>query len=83
MMSQLVTPSEQGQLQGANASIMAVAGLFGPGLFSFTFAWSIARGPAAGWPGLAFLLAAALLVLAAALAWQVTRRVEASEPGAN
>jgi MFS transporter, DHA1 family, tetracycline resistance protein len=83
MMSQLVTPSEQGQLQGANASVMAVAGLFGPGLFSFTFAWSIARGPAAGWPGLAFLLAAALLVLAAALAWQVTRRAEVSEPGAN
>ncbi|HEU0158771.1 MAG TPA: TCR/Tet family MFS transporter [Hyphomicrobiaceae bacterium] len=83
MMSQLVTPSEQGQLQGANASIMAVAGLFGPGLFSFTFAWSIARGEAAGWPGLAFLLAAALLVLATALAWQVTRTAEVSEPGAN
>jgi DHA1 family tetracycline resistance protein-like MFS transporter len=72
MMSRLVTPSEQGQLQGANSSIMAVAGLLGPGLFSFTFAWSIARA-GAGLPGLAFLLAAALLVLAALLAWQVTR----------
>jgi DHA1 family tetracycline resistance protein-like MFS transporter len=73
MMSQLVTSSEQGQLQGANASIMALAGLFGPGLFSFTFAWSIAEGAAARWPGLAFLLAAALLFAAALLAWQVTR----------
>jgi DHA1 family tetracycline resistance protein-like MFS transporter len=73
MMSQLVTPSEQGQLQGANASIMAVAGLFGPGLFGFTFAWSIAAGSASGLPGLAFLLASVLLVSGAALAWRVTR----------
>jgi MFS transporter, DHA1 family, tetracycline resistance protein len=76
MMSQLVSPSEQGQLQGANASIMAVAGLFGPGLFSFAFAWSIARGSAAELPGLGFVLAAALLVLAVALAWQVTRTTQ-------
>jgi len=73
MMSQLVTPSEQGQLQGANSSIMAVAGLIGPGLFSLSFAWSIANGPAARLPGFAFLLAAVLLVGAAALAWRVTR----------
>jgi DHA1 family tetracycline resistance protein-like MFS transporter len=83
MMSQLVSPAEQGQLQGANASIMAVAGLFGPGLFSFAFAWSIARGSAVELPGLGFLLAAALLVLAAALAWQVTRAAHVRGSGAN
>jgi DHA1 family tetracycline resistance protein-like MFS transporter len=80
MMSRLVTASEQGQLQGANSSIMAVAGLFGPGLFSLTFAWSVASG---GMSGLAFLLAAALLVLGAALAWQVTRHDTAGGPEAN
>jgi MFS transporter, DHA1 family, tetracycline resistance protein len=83
MMSKLVTASEQGQLQGANASIMAVAGLIGPGLFSLTFAWSIARGGAAQLPGLAFLLAAALLVVAVALAWQVTRGAQVSAGDAN
>jgi len=83
MMSKLVTASEQGQLQGANASIMAVAGLIGPGLFSLTFAWSLARGGAAELPGLAFLLAAALLVVAVALAWQMTRGAQVSAGDAN
>jgi DHA1 family tetracycline resistance protein-like MFS transporter len=83
MMSKLVSASEQGQLQGANASIMAVAGLIGPGLFSFTFAWSIAGGSGAQLPGLAFLLAAALLVLAVALAWQVTRGGQLSADAAS
>ena len=73
LMSRLVGVSEQGQLQGANASIMALAGLFGPGLFTQAFARSIA--PGEGWhlPGAPFLLAAALLLGAAALAWRVTR----------
>lgn len=75
MMSRLVDASEQGQLQGANSSIMALAGLIGPGLFSYSFAWSI--GPSAVWhvPGAPFLLAGALLVAAAALSWHVTRSV--------
>jgi DHA1 family tetracycline resistance protein-like MFS transporter len=52
---------------------MALAGLLGPGLFSQTFARSIA--PDAAWhlPGAPFLLASAMLVAAATLAWWVTR----------
>lgn len=73
LMSRLVSGSEQGQLQGANASLMALAGLLGPGLFSQAFARSIA--PDAAWhlPGAPFLLAAAMLAAATALAWRVTR----------
>jgi DHA1 family tetracycline resistance protein-like MFS transporter len=73
LMSRLVSGSEQGQLQGANSSLIALAGLIGPGLFAHTFAWSIA--PDATWhlPGAAFLLAAAMLAAGAALAWWVTR----------
>jgi len=73
LMSRLVGASEQGQLQGANSSIMALAGLLGPGLFTQAFARAIT--PGEGWhlPGAPFLLAAALLVAAAALAWRVTR----------
>jgi DHA1 family tetracycline resistance protein-like MFS transporter len=73
LMSRLVSGSEQGQLQGANASLMALAGLLGPSLFSQTFARFIA--PDAAWhlPGAPFLLAAALLAAATALAWRSTR----------
>src|SRR5215831_13761576 len=73
LMSRLVGASEQGQLQGANSSIMALAGLLGPGLFTQAFARAIT--PGGGWhlPGAPFLLAAALLVAAAALAWRVTQ----------
>jgi DHA1 family tetracycline resistance protein-like MFS transporter len=73
LMSRLVSGSEQGQLQGANASLVALAGLVGPGLFAQTFAWSIA--PDATWnmPGAPFLLAAAMLAAGTALAWWVTR----------
>jgi len=72
LMSRHVAAEEQGRLQGANSSLMGIAGLIGPGLFSYTFAGFI--GPHATWhlPGAAFLLAASLLVAAFGLAWRVT-----------
>jgi DHA1 family tetracycline resistance protein-like MFS transporter len=73
IMSRLVGSSEQGQLQGANSSLMALAGLIGPGLFGYAFAWAIAPGAAWNLPGTPFLLASALLLAATALAWWVTR----------
>jgi DHA1 family tetracycline resistance protein-like MFS transporter len=73
LMSRLVSGSEQGQLQGANSSLIALAGLIGPGLFAQTFAWSIAPESSSQFPGAPFLLAAALLAAGAALAWWVTR----------
>src|SRR5262245_57585704 len=73
LMSRLVSGSEQGQLQGANASLIALAGLLGPGLFATTFAWSIAPESTWHFPGAPFLLAAALLAAGTALAWWVTR----------
>jgi DHA1 family tetracycline resistance protein-like MFS transporter len=73
LMSRHVSASEQGQLQGANASIQGIANLAAPVVFAMLFAYAI--GPGRGWnlPGAPFLLAAVLLVAAAALAWQVTR----------
>ena len=73
LMSRRVSPSEQGQLQGAQSSLRGISGLIGPGLFTLTFAAFI--GPWREWnmPGAAFLLAALLLAMAVPLAWRVTR----------
>jgi DHA1 family tetracycline resistance protein-like MFS transporter len=73
LMSRRVSGSEQGQLQGANNSIMGVASLIGPGLFTLTFSYFIGAGSIWHLPGAPFLLAAVLLAAAAGLAWHVTR----------
>ena len=73
LMSHLVGPSEQGQLQGANSSLTGIANLLGPILFAQIFALFI--GERTDWhlPGAPFLLAALLLFFAAILAWRTTR----------
>ncbi|HEX9558534.1 MAG TPA: tetracycline resistance MFS efflux pump, partial [Reyranella sp.] len=75
MMTRRVSPSEQGQLQGANSSSRSVAGLVGPGIFTATFAYLI------DWlPGAPFLLAAFLLVAAAGVTWVVTAPPPRADP---
>jgi MFS transporter, DHA1 family, tetracycline resistance protein len=72
LMTRRVSPGEQGQLQGANSSLMGFAGLIGPFLFTGIFAHFIS--PPAWWlPGAPFLLAAALLALAIPVASAVAR----------
>ena len=46
-MTRRVGPSEQGELQGANGSVMGVATMIGPTLFAGDFAWSSATARAA------------------------------------
>jgi MFS transporter, DHA1 family, tetracycline resistance protein len=74
LMSRLVGASEQGRLQGANASVSGIANLFGPGLFTFTFAFAIGGGRALNLPGAPFLIAALLIAAAAVAAWLATRK---------
>lgn len=69
LMSRRVSPSEQGQLQGANTSLTSIAGLIGPGLFAVSFSGLLDR-----LPGAAFDLAALIVFAAFAVAWAVTRR---------
>jgi MFS transporter, DHA1 family, tetracycline resistance protein len=75
LMSRLVSPSEQGQLQGANTSLTSIAGLIGPGLFAVTFS-----GLLEPLPGGAFDLAGLILLGAFAVAWMVTRKSPAADP---
>jgi DHA1 family tetracycline resistance protein-like MFS transporter len=73
LMSRRVGADEQGQLQGANASIEGIANMFGPGLFALTFAFAIRPDLGLQWPGAPFMLATLLLLLAMAIGWRATR----------
>ena len=73
LMTRRVGVDEQGQLQGANNSVMGISNLVGPTLFTGIFAYSIGGGRDWHLPGAAFLVAALLLVAAAAVAWRATR----------
>ena len=72
LMTRLVSPSEQGQLQGASAGLMAISGLIGPGVFASLFAYAVGGEGILNLPGAPWLLAALLLAVAAATAWRVT-----------
>lgn len=74
LMTRRVEPGEQGQLQGANSSLMGIAGMIGPGIFSLTFAAFIGRHRDWHLPGAPFLLAGAMMLVAAVVAWRVTMR---------
>ena len=73
IMTRLVDPTEQGRLQGALASLVGLASLIGPTVFSQTFATSISRRADWGLPGAPYLLAAVLIFAAMLLAWRTTQ----------
>src|SRR5215470_60961 len=63
LMTRRVTPSEQGQLQGANSSIVGIGNIVGPGIFAAAFAYATEVGR--DFSGVPFLLSALMLVAAA------------------
>jgi DHA1 family tetracycline resistance protein-like MFS transporter len=73
LMTQMVAPDQQGQLQGVTASVQSLSQLAGPFLFTLTFAYFISARAPLKLPGAPFLVAAVLLVLAAAIAMQTQR----------
>jgi DHA1 family tetracycline resistance protein-like MFS transporter len=68
LMTRLVAPDQQGQLQGATSSVQSLSQLIGPFLFTLTFAYFISDGVSVKLPGAPFVLAAALLLLALVIA---------------
>jgi DHA1 family tetracycline resistance protein-like MFS transporter len=73
LMSHHVSASEQGQLQGANASLTGIAELIGPLIFPFTFAYFVSPGHSIAASGAPFVLAGALLAATAVFAFFATR----------
>ncbi|MFT4117277.1 TCR/Tet family MFS transporter [Bradyrhizobium sp.] len=68
LMTRQVAPDQQGQLQGATASVQSVSELVGPFLFTLTFSYFISGGAPLPLPGAPFLLAAVLMIVCVAIA---------------
>jgi MFS transporter, DHA1 family, tetracycline resistance protein len=68
LMTRSVAADQQGQLQGATASVQSVSQLVGPFLFTLTFAFFIGAEAPIKLPGAPFLLACVLLLLALVIA---------------
>ena len=76
LMTQRVSVSEQGELQGALGSLRGIAMIVGPGVFSVTFAYFIA--PGRSFPGAPWFLAAFCLAASLVLAWAVAPKTAKS-----
>jgi DHA1 family tetracycline resistance protein-like MFS transporter len=74
LMTRLVKPTQQGQLQGANGSLVGIAGLIGPSLYTGVYAQCLALGPKV-LEGTPFLVSASLLALAFPVAFWATRGI--------
>ncbi|HEX4181952.1 MAG TPA: MFS transporter [Caulobacteraceae bacterium] len=76
--SRMVSPSEQGRLQGARASIDSLMGVFAPGLFAAIFANVVHDEGPRSWIGAPFIVAAGMIAVAAVLvAWATGHPAEA------
>jgi DHA1 family tetracycline resistance protein-like MFS transporter len=74
LMTHQVGPSEQGQLQGAINSLRGIAGLIGPGLFTYIFSRSIGENAVVHEPGMPFYVAALMLLVSLVITQRVTQR---------
>jgi len=74
LMTRRVASNEQGHLQGANASLMGIASMLGPGIFTISYATAI--NPKYGYdlPGVPFLIGALFLLAALFAGWRVLRK---------
>jgi DHA1 family tetracycline resistance protein-like MFS transporter len=73
IMTHHVTAAEQGQLQGANASLTGISELVGPTIFTLTFAYFVGPERPKAESGAPFLLGTVILVAAALWGWWATR----------
>lgn len=81
LMSAKVGPEGQGELQGAIASVSAIANMFSPLLMTQVFAYFLRDGTETKFYGAAFLLAAILTIVATAtLAWLTAPKSNTEPP---
>jgi MFS transporter, DHA1 family, tetracycline resistance protein len=78
LVSHQVDPREQGRLQGAIASLSAIAGIIAPTLFTRLLALVTDAHEHGIWAGAIFMLAAAMLAAALLLAWYSSAKLPVS-----
>lgn len=81
IMTRHVTMHEQGRLQGAVGSLNSIAGIFGPSLFTRTFAGVTTAAVPMFFSGAAFWLAGAIVATGGVIAWRVTRSEDIRQTG--
>lgn len=79
VMSTRLGALEQGRLSGASSSILGLAGIIGPKIYSTVFGWSIAPERSSFWQGAPFVLAAIFIVCSLVIAFFVVPK-RAVEP---
>jgi MFS transporter, DHA1 family, tetracycline resistance protein len=82
IMSREVKASEQGQMQGAIQSLRGLAGIFGPGMFTYIYSKSIGAHAAILVQGTAFYLAGGLLIVSLGVAQWVRPSSQLAEAAA-
>ena len=80
ILSHKTSPSEQGQLQGAINSLRGIAGLIGPGIFTYIFSKSIGADALIRIPGIPFFTAAAMLLVALIIAQRADEPAHPPQP---
>ena len=83
MMTHQVSPSEQGRLQGAVASLSSIAGIIAPTLFTRAFASVTQAHVHNAWAGITFGIAAALVGAAWLIAWRTSAHLPATTHAAT
>lgn len=73
LMTACVSETQQGQLQGANTSLIAVAGVIAPVMFGGIYALFVEQWRFLNLPGAPFIVAALLLAFAAYLGWRIVK----------
>ena len=74
LITRQVPANEQGRIQGSLGSLVSLAGIVAPALFAGSFGFFIGPRAPVHLPGVAFLIAALLLAIAAGVAWRYTDR---------
>jgi len=82
LITRQVPADAQGRIQGSMSSLVSLAGIFAPAVFAGAFGFFIGPHAPLHLPGVAFLIAAMMLAIAAFVAWRFTDAAHLPAPDA-